>query len=330
MQFVGQITSTVYDRIESQATNLRCAVASAGNKAVALKDAAYIAVEDRAIVLRDVVTTTGEKAQKLIVENTMVVRVQKTSLAFVDTLDMLIDRYLPDPEAKDEKDGTKVRTTEALIPRMLRIPLKIPARTIQIAVVRARDGYDLLQVKIKWSIKLTREQKDKLKDIILTKSRAIADQASSSSLAVALRQGKHDTSQKVQALLQSIDAGKKVLGAKCHYVCERFYIIEVRDWTLKKVDSTMVVASNTLTGVSQRVYDVTSLIGGHERAKGIFTVAGKRLPFVMNAIRERSASTGSLSDASSTDGSDQKIASSTGTTVKTKEAEPKSDKEADA
>jgi len=327
MHLVENVTSTVYGRIESQATTLRCAVTSAGSKALELKNAAYTAVEGRAMAFRDVVTSTGEKAQKLVEENAVVVRVHETSLAFVDTLDMLIDRYLPDPQAKDAKDGATSKTVEPLIPRMLRIPFKIPARTIQIAIVRARDGYDLIQVKIKWSIQLTRDQKAKLKSLVLTKSQAIAARASSSSLAVAVQQGKHDTSRKVQALLQSIDAGKEVFEAKCHSVCERFYIIEVKDWTLKSVGNTMEIASSMLTGVSQRVYDVTSLIGGQERATGIFTMVAERLPFVKIAMRERrSASTGSLSNSSNEE-SDQKLASSTGTTVKATAAVPALQKE---
>jgi len=216
---------------------------------------------------------------------------------------------------------------ELLIPRMLRMPFKIPARTIQIAIVRARDGYDLLQVKIKWSVQLTHDQKAKLKSLVLTKSQAIADRASSSSIAVALQQGKHDASRKVQFLLQSIDASKKIIEVKCHSVCERLYIIEVKDWTIKSVGNTMEVASSMLTGVSQRVYDVTSLIGGQERATGIFTMVAERLPFVKIAMRERrSASTGSLSNSSNEE-SDQKLASSTGTTVKATAAVPALQKE---
>lgn len=301
-------------QIETQASSLLSVVASAGCKALDLKTSTYSAVEGRAIAIRDVVTSAGEKAQKIIGESTVVVRAHKTSLAFVDTLDMLIDRYLPDPEIKDGDDGSSPKGSEAVIPRMLRIPIKIPARMIKIAVLRAQDGYDLIQVKIKWSIELTRDQKEKLKSLVLTKSKAIADKASSSSLAVKLQIGKTDAARRAEALLKSIDDGKNVIGAKCYVVCERLYIIEVKDWTLKTFDSSMVVASSMLAGASRRVYDVTSMIGGQDLAKGIFTVVGKRLPFVKNAIRE-SASTGSLSDTSSTEESEQKLASGTGTTV---------------
>jgi hypothetical protein len=318
MHFVENISTTVYGRIEHQAASLRYVVNSAGSKVLDLKHAAYTAVEGRALAICDVATSTGEKAQKMIEENTMVIQLHKTSLAFVDTLDMLIDRYLPDPDATDSTNGAKAKTTEALIPRMLRIPVKIPARTIRIAIVRARDGYDLIQVQIKWSIQLTRDQKAKLKSLVLTKGQAIAERASSSSLAIALQQGKHDASQKIETLIQSLNAGKKVIGAKCHLVCERFYIIEVKDWTLKTVGSTVQIASNMLTGVSQRVYDVTALIGGRKRATGIFTLVGRRLPFVKQAIRERSASSGSLSGTSSED-NDQKL-SSTGATLKAPKA----------
>merc|ERR1719284_1796990 len=90
---------SVYGVVEVRATAL-CGVAnSAGAKALSVKDAARTAVEERALAVRDAVTTTGGKAQKMIGESVVVARVHKTSLAIVDTLDLLIDRYLPEPEA---------------------------------------------------------------------------------------------------------------------------------------------------------------------------------------------------------------------------------------
>jgi hypothetical protein len=294
------LADRVYSNIETQARTFCGAATSARSKALDLSNATYAAVECRAIAIRDVLTSTGEKAQRHIEENTMVVLVLKKSHALVDTLDMLLDRYLPDPEATDAMDGAAPKTIEPLIPRMLRIPVKIPARTIRIAMVRSRDGYNLLQIKVTWAMQLTHDQKEKLKSLVRTKSKAIADKASSSSLAVALQHVKCDASQNTRALFKSIDAGKRIAGAKCHLVYEQLCIIEIKDWTIKTFDTTREVASNALTGASQRIFDVAALLGGREKVKGIFAVVGKRLPFVKSAIRE-SASSGALSDTSSTE-----------------------------
>jgi len=177
---------------------------------------------------------------------------------------------------------------------------------IRITIVRAQDGYDLMQIRIKWAVKLTNDQKAKIMDVVLSKTKMIVDRASSSSLAVALQQAKQDPRKQAGDLLQSINA-------TCCVLCERFYVIEVRDWAIKNADTSMELACSLLTGASQRVYDVTSLIAGQKRATGIFTMLGKRLPFVKNAIRE-SASTGSLSDSSSNSEVENKVESSTGTT----------------
>jgi hypothetical protein len=65
---------------------------------------------------------------------------------------------------------------------------------------------------------------------------------------------------------------------------------------------------------SQRAYNATSFLAGQDRATGIFTLVGKRLPFVKIAVHA-SASTGALSDASSNE-AEQKAESSTGATEK--------------
>jgi len=236
----------------------------------------------------------------------VVVRVHKTSLAFVDTLDMLIDRYLPDPDAKSTKNAATATTTNDVVPRLLHMPFKIQARMIRITIVRAQDGYDLMQIKIKWAVKLTNDQKAKLTDVVLSKTKTIVDRASSSSLVVALQQAKQDPRKKAGDVLQNINA-------TCYVLCDRFYVIEVKDWAIKKVDTSMELVCSMLTGASQRVYDVTLLIAGQNRATGIFTMLGKRLPFVKNVIHE-SASTGSLSDSSSNSEGENKVESSTGTT----------------
>merc|ERR1712151_1219392 len=109
------------------------------------------AMEERATTFCDVVTSTGDKAQKMIAENFVVVRVHKTSLAIVDTLDMIVDRYLPEPESKEGKDEKWDNSSKPMALRMLYIPLKIPVRMLHITIVRARNGYDAIQVQIQWA-----------------------------------------------------------------------------------------------------------------------------------------------------------------------------------
>jgi len=309
---------TVYGMVDVRAAALRSAATCAGTTALNLKHSAYIVVEERAIALRDVVTSTGDKAQKMIGESPMVARAHKTSLAIVDTLDMLIDRYLPEPQAKDGKDDTKDNTPEDLIPRVLHMPFKIPVRMMHISIAKARNGCDVIQVRIQWASQLTSDQKAKLQALIFSRSQAIVDKVSSSSLAITLRQGKQRVCNMSQIALQSIDDGRKAVEVKCYIVYERFHVIETRDWALKTVgalpQATMERASDIFVAYCQRGYDVTSFVVGQDRAMAIFAFVGKRLPFVKIAIHS-SASTGALSDSSSHD-VEQKIESSTGATGK--------------
>jgi hypothetical protein len=307
---------TVYGVVEVRAIALRGVANSAGSKALAVKDAARTAVEERTLAIRDAVTTTGGKAQKMIGESVVVVRVHKTSLAIVDTLDALIDRYLPEPEAKDESNGKKGSAQTDLVPRVLRIPFKIPVRMMHISVAKARTGRDIIQVRIQWASQLTADQKAKLQSFILSRTQAVTDRVSSSSLAITLRHGKQSTFKMLQGALQSIGDGKKAMEVRCYIVLEQLHVRG--RWLLRNAgamqQATIDGTTDILAVASQRAYDITSCVVGQDRATSIFALVGKRLRFEKIAARAP-ASTGALSDDSSQE-AEPKTESSTGATEK--------------
>jgi len=316
IQKVDGCIDTVYGVVEVRATALRAAANSAGSKALGLKHSAYVAVEERAIALGDIVTSTRGRAQKIVGDSVVVARVHETSLAIVDTLDMLIDRYLPQPRDKGGKDEVKEKNAKNLIPRMLHMPFKIPVRMIYISIAKAHNGCHVIQVGIQSAIQLTVDQKEKLQAFLLSRGRAIADTASSSSLAISLGQGRERLVNTSQVVLQSLHDGTKAVGAKCYIVCERFHVIETRDWSLKTVEAlsqaTMARASSMFSVATQRIYDVSSLVVGQERVADMLRLASKVLPFVKVGFRS-AGSTGALSDSSSHD-VDHNMESSTGET----------------
>jgi hypothetical protein len=307
----------VYGVVEVPTTAILDVAKSARSKALYVKDKAYCVVDERATAVREAVTSTGGKAQKMIGESVVVARVHKTTLNIVDTLDMLIDRYLPDPEAKDGKDETKGMTPKDLIPRMLYIPYKIPVRMMRISIAKAQNGCHIIQVQIQWASKLTLDQKAKLQAFILSKSKALVDKASSSSLAITLHQGQQKTMKMLEDAMKSINASTQAAGVNCYIVLEKCHVIEMKDWLLRNLEAMHMAAS-------QRAYNATSFAVGQERATGVFTLVGKRLPFVKIAVHA-SASTGALSDASSHEAEQ----SSTGATEKVSVPIKKAD-EADA
>jgi len=318
IQKVDGCINTVYGVVEVRATALRTAANSAGSKALGLKHSAYVAVEERAIAVADVVTSTCGRAHKMAGESVVVVRVHKTSLAIVDTLDMLIDRYLPEPHDKNAGES-KDQAPKDLIPRMLYMPFKIPVRVIYISIAKAQNGYQIVQVGIQSAIKLTSDQKEKLQALLLSRGRALADTASSSSLVISLGQGRQRVVNTSQIVLHSIDDGRKVVGAKCYIMCERLHVIEMKEWSLKAFEAlsqaTTARASDMWSVATQRVYDVSSVVVGQERAADMLTLVSKRLPFVKVVVHS-AGSTGALSDSSSHDvdqaQEDQNIESSTG------------------
>jgi len=237
----------------------------------------------------------GGKAHKLIGESVVVARVHKTALAMVDTFDMLVDRYLPDPALKGGKDQTDYRTQPDLIPRMLHIPFTIPVRMVRISIAKVHDGCDVIQVRIQLASQLTLDQKAKLQAFIFSKSQAVANSISSSSLAITLHRRKQNTFKFLQGALQSLDNGKSAVAVKCYVVLERSHVIEFKDWSIRNVSAMQhVVADRTsemFAAVSQRAYDVTSHVVGQDRATRMSTLVSKRLPFVNVAVRASAPTT---------------------------------------
>jgi hypothetical protein len=184
---------------------------------------------------------------------------------------------------------------------------------MHISIAKAQNGCDVIQVRIQWASDVTAKQKEKLQAFILSKSQSVADKVSSSSLAITIRQGKQHTLKTLEALLQSIDDGRKVVSVKCYSACEQLYFIEVRDSILKAAGIMQQTAIDLTSVASQRVFDATSRIAGEDRATGMFTLVGKRLPFVKVAS-QAVASTGSISDSSSE--VERNVESCTGSTGK--------------
>jgi len=288
-------------------------------------DAVYTVAEGRITAVRGIVNSAGEKvleiktsasgkAQKFVGENALALRLQQTTLAMVDTLDQLIDRYLPEPPGEAGSTKAEVEAPKYSMPRMLRVPLKIPARMIHITVVRMQNGYEAIHVNFRWAMELTADQKAKFKALVYSHSRAIADRASASSLAVSLKNGKMGASKKMEAALDSFAAGKDAIKVKCYVVCERLHVFEVQDVAMKNIGSLQQSTAARVSGIvetaSQYAFGITAYVAGKERATGIFTMIAKRLPMMEVAIPS-SSSTGALSDTS--EESEPRLASSTGT-----------------
>jgi hypothetical protein len=189
---------------------------------------------------------------------------------------------------------------------------------MHISIAKAQNGRDVIQVRIQWASQLTSDQKAKLQALILSRTQAVTDRVSSSSLAITLRQGKQSTFKMLQGALQRIDDGKKAMCVRCYIALEQLHVIEMKNWLLRKAGTmqkaTMDGTTDIFAAASQRAYDLTSCVVGQDRATAVFTLVGKRLTLVKVVVREP-ASTGALSDDSSHE-AEPKTASSTGATEK--------------
>jgi hypothetical protein len=279
---VDMCIDTVYDVIDARTTALRSVAESAGTKALDAKDIAISAIGERTAILRDVVSSRVCNVQQVARESAAFARVHKTSFAIVDTLDLLIDQYLPEPEIEDGKEKACESAQIDLIPKMLYLPFKIPVRMMRLTVTRTQHGCDAIRVQIRWGCELTSQQKSNLQAFIFSKSQAATEKVSSSSMAVAICQGKQDMLNLLQVAIQSINGG-------CCVVRDKLHVTEVGDRTLKTARALPPAAMNCVSEIflvaSSHVRDATSSVVGQEPAKHIFASISKKLPFVNGSMQ---------------------------------------------
>jgi len=264
-----------YAVVERNTVGVRGTVSAVHGKVIDIKTAAHGKVFDFK-------TATNDKAQRIMNENQIFLRVHQTGLSLVESTESLIDRLLPPPAAlgakEDGKDGEEeTLATQALIPRAMVLPFRIPARTIHITLVKANGMTsslkDVIVVKAQWVVELTQDQKAKLSAYIAHNSRQLMDKASSSTVVVRLQKGRAEGSRKLQVARESIAIGQQQVVDRVYIVGERLRIQELKDVTISAAKS-----------ATQTAHAVTKRVAGEERATVIFTKIGEKVPAVKSVI----------------------------------------------
>merc|ERR1719235_1688487 len=131
----------------------------------------------------------------------MILRAHKAGVSFCDGTESLIDKWLPEPAAEKGKEAAE---TQALIPRTVALPFRIPARTIHICAFKVNGITQGIVVKAEWVVQLTKDQKCKLSTYIADRSRQLMDKVSNSTVVVTISDGKAAGARKLEIARQSI------------------------------------------------------------------------------------------------------------------------------
>jgi hypothetical protein len=214
--------------------------------------------------LRGAITSAQHRALEF--KTFVYIKAREVSFSVVDTIDLLIDRYLPVEETNREiAEATRAKLTPALIPRMFGLPFKIPPRISHATIMKLQSASDAVQVLVRWIVQVTSDQKAKYKAMVLSQSRAIAERAASPSIVVSLQQGKQDASKRKHAVRANDCASREYLR-----------IIDLKDAIVRNARSFHQSIIDASCGIAMAApkpaYDVTVPIAGKDRAAGIFCV----------------------------------------------------------
>jgi len=258
-----------------------------------VKDSAYKKASPEVDKVVDVKNKATGKALQVYNKNPVILRTHQKGMSLCDSIEALIDRLLPEPETEAKKTSGKPEEKKLVLYRAIAIPFRIPARTIHIVAVKVDGAIAEVIVKAKWVVQLTKDQKEKLSARIADNSRQLMDKVSNSSAVVTLKSGKTTAAKKLEIARQSIVEGQRAIAVKCHIVCERVGLIELKEITVEKIDQLQVLAVQAAKSGCNGAYAITKKVAGNERATIIFTKIGEKVPLVKSAITPE-ASTGSL------------------------------------
>lgn len=200
--------------------------------------------------------------------------IHSTVLVLIDHSDALVDRVLPpneDEKASRQNDAKK--STVALIPRALGVPLQLPARAARIVFVQAIGLSQTVVVR-------SSEQKARLFNFLSQGSQLISDKVVSATAPgrAIISSGKGNVSRKWQIAWESLVNAEEVVvvwaNDRLYIVASKLRLPEIKDWTCTKVGDLKQTTSSATERITKGAYDATIRVAGGERASLVFNQLG--------------------------------------------------------
>lgn len=203
--------------------------------------------------------------------------VHEKSLLVVDRSEALIDRILPPPvQAGNQHDKSEDKKVQALVPRIVRLPFRMPVRISMVMYMKASGAVDCVMISGRQVIQISKEKQAQLAQLMAHRARDASDKiASVSKPAVdTLQKYKTSANKRVSAFRCSMADGSEIIMVKIKVVFEQLHLIQAKDWAANKVSSVKKGTVSLVKTAAQRAQGATVRIAGEERAAAVFT----RLP----------------------------------------------------
>lgn len=203
--------------------------------------------------------------------------VHETSLLLVDRSEALIDKILPPPtQADKQNEKSEGKEAQALVPRIVRLPFRMPVRISMVMYMKANGAVDYVMISGRQVIQLSKEKQAQLAQLMAHRARNSCDKiASVSKPAVdALQKYKTSANKRVSAFRCSMADGSEIIMVKIKVVFEQMHLIQAKDWVGEKISSVKKGTVTIAKSAAHRAQSATARIAGEERVAAVFT----RLP----------------------------------------------------
>lgn len=192
-------------------------------------------------------------------------------------LETLIDRFLPPPAALTdvaEKKGTEEEQAKAaILPRIAHLPFRVPLRVTMIVYVKASGAVDAVVVSGRRVKSLAWEKQVQVAQIVAQRTKPFTDKVSSLSAPVV-----NGLQKRKAAAYGAMESGQQAIVVKVYVIGEKFHLVEMRDWSSRKVDGMWQGATTAARGSARIAHTVTVRVAGEQRAAFVFTKIGERMP----------------------------------------------------
>jgi len=203
--------------------------------------------------------------------------VHDKSLLVVDRSEALIDRILPlSTKTGKQQDKSEDKQKQALVPRIARLPFRMPVRISMVMYMKANGAVDYVLISGRQMIQISKDKQAQLAQIMAHRARNATDKIAlvSKPAVDALQKYKTSANKRVSAFRCSMADGSEIIMVKIKVVFEQLHLIQAKDWAAEKVSSVKKGTITIAKTAAQRAQGATARVAGEERAAAVFT----RLP----------------------------------------------------
>merc|ERR1712151_579099 len=196
------------------------------------------------------------------------------TLSVVDTSERFIDRLLPHPVIKVERDsGSDAQDGEqGLVSRIAHLPLRVPVRVTMIMYVTASGAVDTIVLSGRQASNVVWEKQSQFAQHVLERAKPLTDKvtAVTSPALDRARSGMDMVFSRLhngrEVVISRFLDGHEFVTVRVNNLVIRLHLVEARDWSASRFDQVKTNTVSVFMFAVQGVHKATSRLLGPQRA----------------------------------------------------------------